>query len=104
MQKTLQRTKTSLKKFTLYLHKNIRKSEARNKNQLGKKPKQQQQQQQQQKQKQSKNKKQKKQQKKQKNKNKNSSNRKSDSLPTPTYFPKDFSQVAYLFLSQKSVY
>ena len=41
MQKTLQRTKTSLKKFTLYLHKNIRKREARNKNQLGKKPKQQ---------------------------------------------------------------
>ena len=40
---------------------------------------------------------------KQKKQQTNRNNRKSDTLPTQSIFPKDFSQVVYLFLSQKFI-
>ena len=35
--------------------------------------------------------------------NNNNNNKKGDTLPTLSIFPNDFSQVVYLFLTQKSV-
>ena len=81
-------------KVTIYFHeKKPRKVRLERKiNQEKQTNKQQQQQQQQQKQQQAKN-----------NNNKNSNNKKIDTLPAQPIFPKDFSQVVYLFVSQEFI-